>query len=115
MAAPGRKLPVMLGEDDTVDRVHRAPRGSAQVEPLDDYLVIEPSDETHETAHGLIIPAATENPARSGVVVSVGDDAHGISPGDKVVFARGACLELRIAGEPILLVRRRDLIARYAE
>jgi chaperonin GroES len=104
----------MLEGDDTVDRVHRAPRGGAQVEPLDDYLVIEPSDETHETPHGLIIPAS-ENPARSGVVVSVGEDVHGVSPGDKVVFARGAGMELRIAGEPILLVRRRDLIARYTE
>ena len=30
------------------------------LEPLDDYVVIEPSDEEAETRHGLIIPASAE-------------------------------------------------------
>jgi hypothetical protein len=32
-----------------------------------------------------------------------------------VIFPRAAGIEMRVAGEPILLVRRSDLIARFVE
>jgi co-chaperonin GroES (HSP10) len=108
----------MLGEDDTIDRLWRSPDPThprVTVEPLDDFLVVEPSDEAHETRTGLIIPAAAEQPVRSGVVVAVGDDVQGVAPADKVIFLRAAAVEMRVAGEPLLLVRRRDLVARFTE
>ncbi len=102
-------------EDDTLDRLSRAERPTTRIEPLDDHLVVEPSDEDHETRTGLIIPASSEISVRSGIVVAVGDDVSSVVPGDKVLFPRAAGIEMRLAGEPILLVRRRDLIARFAE
>jgi co-chaperonin GroES (HSP10) len=111
-----RRYPdAVLPEDDTLDRLWRAGGGSGRVEPLDDYLVIEPSDEAHETPAGLIIPASDETPVRSGVVVAAGDDVQGVGPGDKVIFLKAAGIEMRVGGEPIQLVRRRDLIARFGE
>jgi co-chaperonin GroES (HSP10) len=82
------------------------------LEPLDDYLVIQPSDEESETALGLIIPASTETDCRTGVVTAVGADAGGIEPGDKVLFARDAGFDVRLAGAAIKVLRRTDLIAR---
>jgi chaperonin GroES len=82
------------------------------LEPLDDYLVIQPSDEESETALGLIIPASTETDCRTGVVTAVGSDAGGIEPGDKVLFARDAGFEFRFAGSAVKVLRRRELIAR---
>ncbi len=38
------------------------------LEPLDDYVVIEPVDEEAETRTGLIIPASAEGQCRSGIV-----------------------------------------------
>ena len=105
----------MLGEDDTLDRLSRSERQTARIEPLDDHLVIEPTDDDHETRTGLIIPSSSEISVRSGIVVAVGEDVQAITPGDKVVFPRAAGIEMRLAGEPILLVRRRDLIARFSE
>ena|ERR1700754_857487 len=105
----------MLGEDDTIDRLWRAEPSGTHIEPLDDHLVIEPSDDAQETRTGLIIPASAEATLRSGVILAVGDDAHGVSPGDKVLFTKDAGREVRIGGEAVLLVRRRDLIARYTE
>jgi len=103
-------------DDDTLDRLHRAAdRPRVHIEPLDDHVVVEPSDDAHETRVGLIIPAQAESPVRSGVVVAVGDEVGGVGPGDKVLFHKDAVLEIRLAGEPVLLVRRRDLIARYSE
>jgi len=102
-------------EDDTIDRVARAAGASANIEPLDDWLTIAPSSDDHETRTGLIIPASAEVPVRAGVVLAAGEDAASVVPGDKVLFPRGAVLEVRIGGEPVLLVRRKDLVARYTE
>ena len=105
----------MLGDDDTLRRLERSSQPSAQVEPLDDWMTVSPSSDEHETRTGLIIPQSAEVAIRSGVVLAIGEDVTGIAPGNKVLFPRGSCLEVRLGGEPVLLVRRRDLVARYAE
>jgi co-chaperonin GroES (HSP10) len=42
------------------------------LEPLDDHVVIQPSDEESETNLGLIIPASAETDCRTAVVTAVG-------------------------------------------
>jgi co-chaperonin GroES (HSP10) len=82
------------------------------LEPLDDYVVIEPSDEEAETRHGLIIPASAEAGARTGIVIAVGSEHGGVEPGDKVLFPRGAGFDVRLAGSALKVIRRGELIAR---
>ncbi len=82
------------------------------LEPLDDYVVIQPSDEESETNLGLIIPASTETDCRTGVVTAVGSDPAGIEPGDKVLFPHDAGFDVRLAGAAVKVMRRRELIAR---
>jgi|SRR6266852_2204105 len=82
------------------------------LEPLDDYLVIQPSDEESETSLGLIIPASTETDCRTGVVTAIGSDPAGIEPGDKVLFPRDAGFDVRLAGAAVKVLRRGELIAR---
>jgi chaperonin GroES len=82
------------------------------LEPLDDYVVIQPSDEESETNLGLIIPASTETDCRTGVVTAVGAEPGGIEPGDKVLFPRDAGFEVRLGGAAVKVMRRGDLIAR---
>ncbi len=82
------------------------------LEPLDDYVVVEPSDEETETRAGLIIPASAEAGCRTGIVIAVGADADGVEPGDKVLFPKDAGFDVRLAGTAVKVVRRPDLIAR---
>jgi chaperonin GroES len=82
------------------------------LEPLDDYVVVEPVDEETETRAGLIIPASSEAGCRSGVVTAVGADATGVEPGDKVLFPKDAGYDVRLAGVAVKVIRRHDLIAR---
>jgi len=82
------------------------------LEPLDDYIVIQPSDEETETRAGLIIPASADNTCQSGVVIAVGVDAESVEPGDKVLFPKDAGHEVRLAGTAVRVIRRRELIAR---
>jgi len=74
----------VFDHDDTLDRLDRAARPSAHVEPLDDWLTVEPTSDEVETRGGLIIPSSAEVPVRSGV-------------------------------EPVLIVRRRDIVARLGD
>jgi chaperonin GroES len=82
------------------------------LEPLDDYVVIEPVDEETETRSGLIIPASAEAGCRSGIVTAVGPDAAAVEPGDKVLFPKGAGFDVRLAGVAVKVIRRPELIAR---
>jgi chaperonin GroES len=82
------------------------------IEPLDDYVVIQPSDEESETNLGLILPASAEADCRTGVVTAVGNDAGGVEPGEKVLFPSDAGYEVRLAGTAVRVMRRGDLIAR---
>jgi chaperonin GroES len=82
------------------------------LEPLDDFVVIEPVDEESETRTGLIIPASDEAGCRTGIVTATGSDVEGVVPGDKVLFPKGAGWDVRLAGARVKVMRRGELIAR---
>ncbi len=89
------------------------PIASATLEPLDDYIVVEPLDET-ETATGLIVPVNEASQCRTGIVAAVGPDVSAVEPGDKVLFSRDAGYEVRLArsSHRVRVLKREDLIAR---
>ena len=82
------------------------------LEPLDDYIVVEPVDEETETRHGLIIPASAEGGCGSGIVTAVGPESGAVEPGDKVLFPKEAGFDVRLAGTAVKVLRRGELIAR---
>jgi co-chaperonin GroES (HSP10) len=86
---------------------------NATLEPLDDYIVLEPLDES-ELPSGLIVPANEASQVRSGIVAAVGPEVNAIEPGDKVLFARDAGFDVRLARSThrVRVLRREDLIAR---
>jgi co-chaperonin GroES (HSP10) len=83
------------------------------LEPLDDYLVLEPLDET-ELPSGLIVPSNEATFVRTGIVAAVGPDVSAIEPGDKVLFPRDAGYEVRLARSAVRVrvLKREDVIAR---
>ena len=86
---------------------------NVRLEPLDDWIVVEPLDET-ETPAGLIVPANEASQTRTGLVAAVGPEVEAIAPGDKVLFPREAGYEVRVAGAShrVRVLRREDLLAR---
>jgi co-chaperonin GroES (HSP10) len=83
------------------------------LEPLDDWIVIEPLDET-ETPAGLIVPANEAAQTRTGLVVAVGPEVESIEPGDKVLFPRDAGYDVRPlrSAHRVRVLKREDLLAR---
>ena len=86
---------------------------NATLEPLDDYIVLEPLDES-ELPSGLIVPTNEATQVQSGIVAAVGPDVTAIEPGDKVLFARDAGFDVRLvrSSHRVRVLRREDLIAR---
>ncbi len=82
------------------------------LEPLDDHVVVQPSDEETETRTGLIIPASEQTGCRTGIVTGTGVEAGGVEPGDKVLFPKDAGFEVRLHGAEVKVLRRGELIAR---
>ena len=87
-------------------------RIDVSLEPLDDFVVVQPADEETETKTGLIIPASDETGCRTGIVTATGVDAHGVEPGDKVLFPKESGFDVRLGGAAVKVLRRGELIAR---
>jgi co-chaperonin GroES (HSP10) len=99
-----------------VDVLEGGPSTEATLEPLDDWIVIEPLDET-ETATGLIVPVNEATQTLTGIVAAVGPDVSLVEPGDKVLFPRDAGHEVRLArsSHRVRVLRREELIARIQD
>jgi chaperonin GroES len=82
------------------------------LEPLDDFVVVQPSEEETETRTGLIIPASDAAGCRTGIVTATGSDVQGVEPGDKVLFPKESGFDVRLAGAAVKVLRRSELIAR---
>jgi chaperonin GroES len=92
-------------------------RLDVSLEPLDEYLVIQPSNDETETRAGLILPASAAQAAacRTGIVTAIGGEVEGVEPGDKVLYPRDAGYEVRLGGIEVKVVRRDELIARVED
>ena len=84
------------------------------IEPLDDYIVIQPSNDETETRSGLILPASAAAAAviRTGIVTAVGSEHGGLEPSDKVLYPRDAGYDVRLGGIEVKVLKREDVIAR---
>ena len=95
----------MLENSERIDR---------SIEPLDQYLVVQETNDETQTGAGLILPAsaAASVAVRTGIVTAVGADATGVSPGDKVLYPREAGFDVRLGGIDVKVLKREELIAR---
>ena len=96
---------VMIEESRSVD---------VTLEPLDEFVVVQPISDETETRAGLILPASATDatPCRTGIVTAVGDAVSGVEAGDKVLYPRDAGYDVRLGGIEVRVLLREELIAR---
>ena len=75
-----------------------APHRPVSLEPLDDYVVIEPSDEETETRVGADHPREREAGCRTGIVTAAGAEAGGVDPGRQGALPEGRGLRRSSGG-----------------
>lgn len=84
------------------------------IEPLDEFIVIQPVSDESETRSGLLLPASAASTivCRTGIVTAVGAEAEGIDVGDKVLYPREEGYDVRLGGFEVKVLKRSALIAR---
>jgi chaperonin GroES len=91
------------------------------LQPLDDRIVVRPAEPEQTTASGLVIPdTATEKP-QQGKVLAAGpgkrsDQTGEVIPmdvgvGDTVIYSKYGGTEINSAGEDLLILNARDVLA----
>ena len=95
------------------------------LQPLDDRIVVRPSEAEEKTASGLVIPDTAKEKPQQGEVLAVGPGRRAdntgelipldIAVGDKVVYSKYGGTEITIAGEDLLILTSRDVLAKVAK
>jgi chaperonin GroES len=92
------------------------------LQPLDDRIVVRPSEAEEKTASGLVNPDTAKEKPQQGEVLAVGpgrraDNTGELIPldivvGDKVVYSKYGGTEITIDGEDLLILTGRDVLAK---
>lgn len=93
-----------------------------KLQPLDDRIVVRPSEAEAMTASGLVIPDTAKEKPQQGEVLAAGPGRRsentgeliplGIDVGDTVVYSKYGGTEIAIDGEDLLILTSRDVLAK---
>ena len=89
------------------------------IKPLEDRIVVQPSDAEQMTASGIVIPDTAKEKPQEGTVLAVGpgrfEDGKRIpldvKVGDVVLYSKYGGTEVKYAGEEYLVLSARDVLA----
>lgn len=91
-----------------------------QVKPLRENILIKRVEEENKTAGGIILPDTAKEKPSEGVVIAVGEGRvtpdgkvlpMSIKVGDTVLFSKWTGTEIKVNGEPHLIVKEGDVLA----
>ena len=89
------------------------------LQPLEDRIVVKPSEGEEMTASGLVIPDTAKEKPQEGEVLAVGpgrfEDGNrvplDVKVGDKVIYSKYGGTEVKYNGEEYLILSSRDVLA----
>ncbi len=92
------------------------------LQPLDDRIVVRPSEAEEKTASGLVIPDTAKEKPQQGEVLAVGPGRRAentgelipldIAVGDKVVYSKYGGTEITVDGEDLLILTSPGVLAK---
>ncbi len=94
-----------------------------KLNPLDDRVVVEPSEAEETTPGGIVLPDAAKEKPQRGTVVAVGpgkllDSGDrcplSVSVGDQVLFGKYGGTEIEVDGKDVKILRESDILAKIA-
>jgi chaperonin GroES len=91
------------------------------LKPLDDRIVVKPSEAEQTTASGLVIPDTAKEKPQQGEVLAVGPGkraessgeliALDVKVGDTVLYSKYGGTEVTVDGDDLLILTSRDVLA----
>ena len=86
------------------------------IQPLQDYVLIEPVMGEEKTAAGIYIPDTAKEKPQEGIVVEKAPDAtDDVAIGDRVIYQRHSGHEVKLGSKTYRLVPSGDLLAKYVD
>jgi chaperonin GroES len=91
-----------------------------KIRPLQDRLLLRPSEGEEKTAGGIIIPDTAKEKPQEGTVIAAGkgkirDDGKltplDVKVGDRVLYGKYSGTEVTVAGEKHVILREEDVLA----
>ena len=96
-----------------------------KLKPLEDRIVVRPSEAEETTVSGLVIPDTAKEKPQQGEVLAVGPGRRAeqsgevipldIAVGDTVVYSKYGGTEITIDGEDLLILTSRDVLAKVGK
>ena len=92
-----------------------------KVNPLDDRIVVRPSEAEETTAGGIVLPDAAKEKPQRGEVIAVGPGrlldsgeraAISVEVGDQILFGKYGGTDIEIDGEEVKILRESDILAK---
>ena len=89
------------------------------LKPLEDRIVVKPSEDDTTTASGIVIPDTAKEKPQEGEVIAVGPGRFedgtrvplDVSVGDKVIYSKYGGTEVKVKGDEYLILSARDVLA----
>ena len=93
--------------------------GKFGLKPLEDRVVVKPTEEEEMTVSGLVIPDTAKEKPTEGEVVAVGpgrfEDGNlvpmGVKVGDRVIYSKYGGNEYKYKGDEYVILQARDIYA----
>jgi len=90
-----------------------------KLKPLEDRIVVKPSEEENTTSSGIVIPDTAKEKPQEGSVVAVGPGRFedgvrvplDVAVGDTVIYSKYGGTEVKVEGEEYLILSARDVLA----
>jgi chaperonin GroES len=95
----------------------------ADLQPLDDRIVIRRLEAEEKTAGGIVLPDTAKEKPQRGEILAVGPGkllengkraALEVKVGDTVLFGKYSGTEVKVEGEECLIIRESDLLAKLS-
>ncbi len=86
---------------------------SINVQPLADYVVVQPEVAEAKTAGGLYLTQSAQEKPDTAKVVAVGKDVKSVKVGDRVLFVEqyGSSKTVKIGKEELVLIKEENILA----
>jgi chaperonin GroES len=94
------------------------------LKPLDDRVVVEPTDAEEKTAGGILLPDTAKQKPQQGKVIAVGPGkltdegkrtAVGVKIGDTVLYGKYAGSDVEVNGTEFKILRESDILAKLSK
>ena len=85
-----------------------------KLKPVDDRVVIEPTELEEKNVGGIIIPDTAKEKPQIGKVIAVGTDEELekiVKKGDKILYGKYGGTEVEVGDKKLLIVSRSDILA----